>query len=141
MELDEIIFNESRLVDYLYDKQMSKDAAYHKTLVELLTELKYRRELDSKEAKKWQRKRKYTITFTKSYISKGWGVHTEVTDDCIISTIVQLKEKYDFGIISVKLQDSFHKSKITIKCTKEDKYLILKDFVGILGKLIDNVHI
>ena len=52
MELDEIIFNESRLVDYLYDKHMSKVAPYHKTLVELLTALKHRRELDSKEAKK-----------------------------------------------------------------------------------------
>ena len=37
----------------------------------------------------------------------------------------KLQEKYDFKIISVNLKKSCHKSKITIKCNKEDKSKII----------------
>lgn len=45
--LEEVIKNEERLVEMLYDRQASSDALYHKNLIGFLSELKLRRDCDT----------------------------------------------------------------------------------------------
>lgn len=84
-------------------------------------------------------RRKYKIKFEKAYQTAGCGSWYEVTDDYILQVLLDLQEKYDFEIISVQLRETFHQSKITIKCKKEDKNKIYMTFCTKLAKNIEKV--
>lgn len=86
-------------------------------------------------------KRKYEISFKKSrYNWNGEFSWTETTDSNILCVLSDLQKKYNFTIISVKLKDSLHESKIKIKCDKEDKNKIFTDFCTNLSGKIENVE-
>lgn len=85
------------------------------------------------------KRRKYKIKFIKSYQSTGLGTWREVTDSYILKVLKELQTKFKFEIISTKLRDCFHESKIVIKCDKECKNKIFMDFVNELSERITQV--
>ena len=86
--------------------------------------------------KKW----KYKISFYKKYKYLGYGTWTEVNDYTIVNVLNYLQDKYKFKIISVSLENCFHKSKIVIKCNRSDKDKIFIDFINKLSGDVENVH-
>ena len=87
------------------------------------------------------KRRKYKITFTKSYQFVDIGVWKEVTDSHILQVLYELQTEFDFEIISTKLRDCFHKSKIVIRCNRGDKNKIYMDFVRRMSGKITKIVI
>ena len=85
------------------------------------------------------KKRKFTITFKKSYHSLDFGRWEEVTDGYLMSVLLKLQEKYDFEVVSTSFKDCFSNSRITIKCDKRDKQKIFMEYTTILGDNITKV--
>lgn len=65
----------------------------------------------------------------------------EVTDSYILKVLKELQTEFEFEIISTKLRDCFHESKIVIRCDKEYKNKIFMDFVSKLSGQITKVTI
>lgn len=88
-------------------------------------------------------RRKYEISFKKSRQDYHWDGEfswTEITDSNILCVLSDLQEKYNFTIISLKLKDSLHESKIKIRCNKEDKNKIFINFCTKLSGEIENIE-
>ena len=78
--------------------------------------------------KLFSNKKKYVITFEKLHkCVDNIGKVAIVTDTCIIRTLYDIKEKYNFDIISFELNDIFE-SKIKIQCEKDMKDKIFMQF-------------
>ena len=85
------------------------------------------------------KRKKFTMTFKKSYQSLGYGRWKEVTDGCLMSLLLNLQDKYDFEIISTNFKDCFSNSRITIKCDKSDKQKIFMEYTAKLNGEITKV--
>lgn len=85
------------------------------------------------------KRRKFTMTFKKSYQSLDFGRWQEVTDGYLMSVLLKLQEKYDFEIISTSFKDCFSNSHITIKCDKNDKQKIFMEYSMKLSKEITKI--
>ena len=85
-----------------------------------------------------------TISFKKAMTDiSGYGWHTRyklITDHAILDVVNNLKDKYDFKILYVKLEDNCSNSKIKLRCKKEEKYLILSDFSRELAGYIEDTE-
>ena len=87
------------------------------------------------------KRKKYTISFEKSYQLMKYSNLTKVTDAHILHTLLNIQDKYDFEIISIKLKDALYRSKIVIKCDKEYKNKIFIDFCIKLSGQIEKIKI
>lgn len=86
------------------------------------------------------KKKRAKITFKKHWKYISFDTWEGVSDSCIISSLMDLQEKYEFEILKIDISDSpLRKSKIVIKCGKSDKYNIFSDFCSILNHWIENV--
>ena len=83
--------------------------------------------------------KKYTLKFYKAYRHVDSRSYREVTNACLLSSLLELQERYDFQIISAELRDCFGESSITIKCKKEDKNKIFTEYCIKLDKYIDRI--
>ena len=82
------------------------------------------------------KRKKYTLKFEKAYQATGWSSWEEVTDACLLATLLKLQEKYEFEIISYQFKECFSVSYITIKCDKKDKQTIFMEYCMMLNKRI-----
>lgn len=87
------------------------------------------------------KRRKYKITFSKTYQAVSWGVWKEVTDSYILYILNEVKEKHDFEIVSFDIKDCFRKSEVVIKCEKNCKSAIFIKFCNALSGQIENVKV
>ena len=88
------------------------------------------------------KKKRGKIKFNKvRFVTDKTGEWYEIKDSSIIDVLVNLQTKFDFKIISIKLKDSFHRSKIVIQCNRSDKCEIFMEFVSKLSGYIDHVKI
>lgn len=85
------------------------------------------------------KRRKFTMTFRKSYQALDFGSWEEVTDGYLMSVLLKLQEKYDFEIISTSFENCFSNSRITIKCDKSDKQKIFMEYAMKLSGEITKV--
>ena len=86
--------------------------------------------------KLFSNKKKYVISFEKLHkCIDNIGTVAIITDDCIIRTLYNLKEKYNFDVVSLELKDTFE-SLIKIQCEKDMKDKIFMEFCMMLsGKI------
>lgn len=87
------------------------------------------------------KKKKFKITFSKTYQTVSWGIWKEVTDSYILHILNKLKDKYDFEIVSFDIRDCFRKSEVFIKCEKKFVSTIFIEFCSALSGQIENVKI
>lgn len=66
-------------------------------------------------------RRKYKLTFRKTYHFKDFGSWTNIRDSALLETLLKLQQMYDFDIVQTKFGDCFSDSCIIIKCNKKDK--------------------
>lgn len=85
--------------------------------------------------------RKYTMKFKKNYMDAALYGFDEVPDSYLTSALLELQEKYDFEIVSMKFNNCFNFSCIKIKCHKKDKQKIFMEYCMSLKDLICNVSI
>lgn len=85
------------------------------------------------------KKKKFKITFSKTYQSVSWGTWKEVTDSYILYSLNKLKDSHDFEIVSFNIKDCFRKSEVVIKCKKNCKSAIFIEFCNALSGKIENV--
>ena len=85
------------------------------------------------------KRRKFIMTFKKSYQALDFGSWEEVTDGYLMFVLLKLQEKYDFEIISTNFKDCFSNSRITIKCDKCDKQKIFMEYAMKLSGEITKV--
>ena len=74
------------------------------------------------------KRRKFKMTFMKTYQALGFGSWKEVTDGYLMFVLLKLQEKYDFEIISTSFMDCFRNSNIVIRCNKCDKQKIFMEY-------------
>lgn len=83
-------------------------------------------------------RRKYKLTFRKTYHYKDFGSWTEIRDSALLATLLKLQQKYDFKIVRTKFKDSFGDSYIIIKCDKKDKCAIFSTYcLALSGEITD----
>lgn len=80
------------------------------------------------------------IKFKKKYQSVDWGSWKEVTDSYIISVLFALQKKYNFKILSCKLNGCFDWSKIVLWVKSKDYQNIMDDFNMCLSSQIENIR-
>ena len=81
---------------------------------------------------------KYTLKFRKQYQVRGIGIWEEITDASLMNTLLKLREKYSFEIVSFKFKDCFSRSYIKIKCNKDDRCKIFCEFcLKLKGQITD----
>lgn len=84
------------------------------------------------------KRRKYKLTFKKTYHFKDFGSWTEVRDSTLLEALLLLQQSYDFDIVKTKFKDCFRDSCITIKCNKKDKRTIFSAYcLGLSGEITD----
>ena len=79
------------------------------------------------------------MKFQKTYQYVNAYEYKEVTDACLLKTLIKLQEKYDFEIISYNFQDCFDDSYIIIKCDKKDKQNIFMSYYIMLHGKIEQI--
>mgnify|MGYP003294054089 CR=1 FL=1 len=85
------------------------------------------------------KRRKYKIKFVKSYQFVDIGVWYELRDSYVLRVLRELETQFDFDLISVRLRDCFHQSKIVIRCSKVDKNKIFMEFIRKLSGQIEQI--
>ena len=66
--------------------------------------------------------------------------YSEIADSEISDALLQLREKYDFEIISMKIRGVYLNSSISIRCKNENISNILLEFSILLEDKIKNIR-
>lgn len=82
------------------------------------------------------KKAKKNIKYINAYLNK-WN---EIEDSSIVRVLNEIKDKYNFEILNVSIEDANDYSLITISCNKEDKFDIFAIFCEILGEHVTEVE-
>lgn len=85
------------------------------------------------------KQKKFTLTFRKAHLNSNGYSWKEVTDNKLLVTLLELKEKFNFDILKTSFKDGFDTCKVTIRCSKEDYALIFSAYCLILGDYIDHI--
>ena len=83
--------------------------------------------------------KKYTLRFKKYYKYVSQGVWYEVTDNYLMSVLLELQSKYNFEIISTNFHNCFGYSHIKIKCNKKDYPCIWQDYCERVDEYITDI--
>ena len=86
------------------------------------------------------KRRLYTIKFKKDIICVRDNMYGTIDDYTVILTILELKEKYNFDIVSLVIEDQYNDSLLKIRCDRNDKDDILSDLCKKLSNTITNIR-
>ena len=64
-----------------------------------------------------------------------------IADSSIFAMLANIREKYNFQIVSCKLHGSTWASEIIIKCNKKEKQSIIFSFIGLINDWIECIEI